>query len=106
VRRSLGIIPQEFTSSAVAFENMKLLCPDLDDEKLRAACIVANAWEFIAKMPTEMDEMFGKGACRLSKVKNNACIVLVSKGRLFTTLPSTNIERAGLFSDLFEGNRF
>ena len=34
--------------------------------KLRAVCIIANAWEFIEKMPKGLDEMFGEGACRLS----------------------------------------
>ena len=67
VRRSFGIVPQEpyFFRSTIR-ENMKLVCPDADDEKLRAVCMAANAWEFIEKMPKGLDEMFGEGACRLS----------------------------------------
>ena len=67
VRRSFGIVPQEpyFFRSSIR-ENMKLVRPDVDDDKLRDACMIANAWEFIEKMPKGLDEMFGEGACRLS----------------------------------------
>ena len=42
-------------------------CPsDADEELLRSVCALANAWEFIEKMPKGLDEMFGEGACRLS----------------------------------------
>ena len=67
VRRCFGVVPQEpyFFRSSIR-ENMKLVRPDVDDEQLRAVCIIANAWEFIEKMPKGLDEMFGEGACRLS----------------------------------------
>ena len=61
-RRSAGTL---FFRSSIR-ENMKLVRPDVDDEQLRAVCIIANAWEFIEKMPKGLDEMFGEGACRLS----------------------------------------
>jgi ABC-type multidrug transport system fused ATPase/permease subunit len=67
IRRAFGIVPQEpYFFRTTIRENMKLVRPDVDDERLRAVCMAANAWEFIEKMPKGFDEMFGEGACRLS----------------------------------------
>jgi ABC-type multidrug transport system fused ATPase/permease subunit len=67
LRRAFGIVPQEpyFFRDTIR-ENMKLVRPDADEELLRSVCVLANAWEFIEKMPKGLDEMFGEGACRLS----------------------------------------
>lgn len=67
VRKCFGIVPQEpyFFHSTIR-ENLKLISPDANEETLRSVCDVANAWEFIEKLPNRLDEIIGEGACRLS----------------------------------------
>lgn len=67
VRQRFGVVPQDpYFFATTIRENLKVTRPNATEEEQRHACEVANAWEFISKMPQGLDTLIGEGGARLS----------------------------------------
>ncbi len=67
VRQKFGVVPQDpYFFSTTLRENLLVMRPDASEAELRHACELANAWEFIEKMPDRLDTAIGEGGARLS----------------------------------------
>jgi ABC-type multidrug transport system fused ATPase/permease subunit len=67
LRQRFGVVPQDpFIFRASIRENLCVSRPGATDEEIRHACELANAWEFIAKLPEQLDTSVGEGGCTLS----------------------------------------
>jgi ABC-type multidrug transport system fused ATPase/permease subunit len=67
VRRYFGVVPQSpyFFQDSIR-ENLKLVRQDADENQIRQACLSANAWEFIEKLPEGLDTPLGEGGASIS----------------------------------------
>lgn len=67
LRSHFGVVPQDpyFFTSTIR-ENLRVAAPNASDEALIAACREANAWEFIERIPKQLDEVIGEGGSTLS----------------------------------------
>ncbi|MCE9543228.1 MAG: ABC transporter ATP-binding protein/permease, partial [Verrucomicrobia bacterium] len=66
-RQQIGIVLQDnFLFTGTVGENIRYGCPDATGEQIRRAAELANAWEFISKMPSGMDSQVGQGGVTLS----------------------------------------
>lgn len=67
LRKEFGVVPQDpFIFRTTVRDNVRLARPDATDEAIRNACELANAWEFIAKLPSGLDALVGEGGSSLS----------------------------------------
>jgi len=67
VRRRFGVVPQDpFIFRASIRQNLRVADAEADDEKIQRACRLANAWEFIEKLPNGLDSQVGEGGANLS----------------------------------------
>jgi ABC-type multidrug transport system fused ATPase/permease subunit len=67
VRRRFGVVPQDpFIFRTSLRQNIKVAKPDATDEEIERACRLANAWEFIEKLPERLDTRVGEGGANLS----------------------------------------
>jgi ABC-type multidrug transport system fused ATPase/permease subunit len=67
LRRRFGVVPQDpFIFRASLRDNLRVACPEADDARLRRACELANAWEFISTLPEGFDTRVGEGGSTLS----------------------------------------
>jgi len=67
VRRRFGVVPQDpFIFQTSLRQNIKVAKPDATDEEIERACRLANAWEFIEKLPRGLDTIVGEGGANLS----------------------------------------
>jgi ABC-type multidrug transport system fused ATPase/permease subunit len=67
LRQRFGVVPQDpFIFRASIRENLRVSDSDADDAAIRHACELANAWEFIGKLPEGLDTPVGEGGCTLS----------------------------------------
>ncbi|MDX6766981.1 MAG: ABC transporter ATP-binding protein [Candidatus Methylacidiphilales bacterium] len=67
VRKSFGVVPQSpYFFQTTIRQNLLLIRPDADDDQLRRACEMANAWEFIAQLPEGLDARVGEAGANLS----------------------------------------
>ncbi|TSA33529.1 MAG: ABC transporter ATP-binding protein [Verrucomicrobiaceae bacterium] len=67
VRRRFGVVPQDpFIFRTTIRQNLRAADPDADDAAIERACRLANAWEFIEKLPEKLDARVGEGGSTLS----------------------------------------
>jgi ABC-type multidrug transport system fused ATPase/permease subunit len=67
LRRHFGVVPQDpFIFRTTIRENLLVVRPGATTEQLRTACELANAWEFIAPLPKQLDTPVGEGGSTLS----------------------------------------
>ena len=67
LRKEFGVVPQDpFIFRTTMRDNVRVARPDATDDAIRHACELANAWEFIAKLPGGLDARVGEGGSSLS----------------------------------------
>ena len=67
LRKEFGVVPQDpFIFRTTVRDNVRVARPDATDEAIRRACELANAWEFIAKLPGGLNSLVGEGGSSLS----------------------------------------
>lgn len=67
VRRRFGVVPQDpFIFRTTIRQNLRVADPDATDAEIERACRAANAWEFIEKLPDQLDARVGEGGSSLS----------------------------------------
>lgn len=67
LRKAFGVVPQDpFIFRTTVRDNVRVARPDATDAAIRRACELANAWEFIAKLPGGLDARVGEGGSSLS----------------------------------------
>ncbi|MDD5261495.1 MAG: ABC transporter ATP-binding protein [Methylacidiphilales bacterium] len=67
LRRRFGVVPQDpYFFQTNLRDNLRVVRPDADDERIRRACEQASAWEFISAMPRGLDTPVGEGGTTLS----------------------------------------
>ncbi len=67
LRKAFGVVPQDpFLFRATVRDNVRVAKSDATDEAIRRACELANAWEFIEKLPGGLDAPVGEGGSSLS----------------------------------------
>jgi ABC-type multidrug transport system fused ATPase/permease subunit len=67
LRRRFGVVPQDpFIFRTTIRDNLCVARPDAGDAEIRKACELANAWEFISRLPEGLDTSVGEGGSTLS----------------------------------------
>lgn len=67
VRRRFGVVPQDpFIFRTTIRQNLRVADSGATDERIEQACRLANAWEFIEKLPDGLDTKVGEGGSNLS----------------------------------------
>ncbi len=67
LRKQFGIVPQDpFIFRTTMRDNVRVSRPEASDAAIRHACELANAWEFIARLPGGLDARVGEGGSSLS----------------------------------------
>lgn len=67
LRRGIGVVFQDpQLVSGTIRDNISYGSPDSSDEEVRAAAVLANAWEFIEALPLRLDTDIGEKGVRLS----------------------------------------
>lgn len=67
LRDNIGTVMQEsFLFADTIAENLRYAKADASEEELEVACRVANAWEFIEKLPKKLNTLIGERGIRLS----------------------------------------
>ena len=67
LRKQFGVVPQDpFIFRTTMRDNVRVARSDATDEAIRRACELANAWEFIARLPGGLDARVGEGGSSLS----------------------------------------
>lgn len=67
LRRLFGVVPQDpYFFTTTIRENLRVAAPKATDDELIAACQEANAWEFVEKLPQQLDALIGEGGATLS----------------------------------------
>lgn len=67
LRKAFGVVPQDpFIFRASIRDNVRVARPEADDEAIRRACELSNSWEFIEKLPGQLDAHVGEGGSSLS----------------------------------------
>ena len=67
LRKQFGVVPQDpFIFRTTMRDNVRVARSDASDEAIRHACELANAWEFIARLPGGLDARVGEGGSSLS----------------------------------------
>jgi ABC-type multidrug transport system fused ATPase/permease subunit len=67
LRRRFGVVPQDpFIFSTTIRENLQIVAPEAPEQRIIDACKLANAWEFIEKMPEKLDTKMAEAGATLS----------------------------------------
>ncbi len=67
LRKQFGVVPQDpFIFRTTVRDNVRVARSDATDEAIQRACELANAWEFIARLPGGLDSRVGEGGSSLS----------------------------------------
>ncbi len=67
LRRNFGVVPQDpFIFRSSVRDNVRVARPEASDHDILRACELANAWEFIGKLPGQLDANIGEGGSSLS----------------------------------------
>ena len=67
LRKRFGVVPQDpFIFRATARDNVRVACPEASDAAIERACELANAWEFVQRLPGGLDSLIGEGGASLS----------------------------------------
>jgi len=66
-RKRFGVVPQDpFIFRTTIRDNVRVARPDADDETIKKALQLANAWEFVDHLPDKLDTRVGEGGSSLS----------------------------------------
>jgi ABC-type multidrug transport system fused ATPase/permease subunit len=61
------VVPQDpFIFRTTIRQNLRVADPEADDGRIEQACRMANAWQFIEKLPDRLDTRVGEGGANLS----------------------------------------
>lgn len=67
VRQKFGVVPQDpYFFATTIRENLQVTRPNATDADLQHACELANAWDFVSKLPQGLDTPIGEGGARVS----------------------------------------
>jgi ABC-type multidrug transport system fused ATPase/permease subunit len=67
LRKRFGVVPQDpFIFRSTIRDNVRVAKPTAKDAEIRRACELANAWEFIDKLPQGLSTRVGEGGSSLS----------------------------------------
>ena len=67
LRHRFGVVPQDpFIFRTNIRDNLCVAKPEATEEQIRRACDLANAWEFISRLPDGLDTPVGEGGSTLS----------------------------------------
>jgi len=67
LRQQFGVVPQDpFIFRTNIRDNLCVAKPDATDEQIQKACELANAWEFIQRLPDGIETPVGEGGATLS----------------------------------------
>ncbi len=67
LRHRFGVVPQDpFIFRTNIRDNLCVAKPDATEQQIRRACDLANAWEFISRLPDGLDTPVGEGGSTLS----------------------------------------
>ena len=67
LRHRFGVVPQDpFIFRTNIRDNLCVARPEATDAEIRRACDLANAWEFISRLPDGLDTPVGEGGSTLS----------------------------------------
>ncbi len=67
IRQRFGVVPQDpFIFRTTLKENLCVARPGATEPEMRRACELANAWEFIQKLPDGLETRVGEGGSTLS----------------------------------------
>ncbi|HXX67263.1 MAG TPA: ABC transporter ATP-binding protein [Polyangiaceae bacterium] len=67
LRKHFGVVPQDaFIFRATVRDNVRVARPDASDAAIQRACEMANAWEFVVRLPGQLDAAIGEGGSSLS----------------------------------------
>jgi ABC-type multidrug transport system fused ATPase/permease subunit len=67
LRRRFGVVPQDpYVFNTTVRKNLLIVNPSANDQQLQEACMRANAWEFINKMPQGLDTPIGERGATMS----------------------------------------
>lgn len=67
IRANFGLVSQELTLyTMTAMDNLKLGCPDVTDEEVKAAAQTADAHDFTEKLPDGYNTLIGQKGVQLS----------------------------------------
>lgn len=67
LRHRFGVVPQDpFIFRTTVRENLTVANHAASDAEIKSACQLANAWEFIEKLPNGLDTKVGEGGSNLS----------------------------------------
>jgi ABC-type multidrug transport system fused ATPase/permease subunit len=66
-RKRFGVVPQDpFIFRTTIRDNVRVASPEADDEAVKQALLLANAWEFVDQLPEKLDTRVGEGGSSLS----------------------------------------
>lgn len=67
LRKHFGVVPQDaFIFRATVRDNVRVARPDATDAAIQRACEESNAWEFVVRLPGQLDAPIGEGGSSLS----------------------------------------
>jgi ABC-type multidrug transport system fused ATPase/permease subunit len=67
LRQRFGVVPQDpFIFRTTLRQNLTVARPEATSAEIRAACEMANAWEFISQLPEGLETSVGEGGSTLS----------------------------------------
>src|SRR5205807_2701447 len=67
LRHRFGVVPQDpFIFRTTIRDNLCVARPGASDVEIKKACELANAWEFITKLPQGLETRVGEGGSTLS----------------------------------------
>ena len=67
LRKAFGVVPQDpFIFRTTMRDNVRVARPDATDAAIQRACELANAWEFIARLPGGLSARVGEGGSSIS----------------------------------------
>lgn len=67
IRQNVGLVMQDsYLFDDTISSNLRYAKPNASTQELEVACRIANAWEFISKLPKQLDTVIGERGIKLS----------------------------------------